>query len=126
LAVDQRITRGEILGEPHQCIIDRLIAVRMEIAHHVADDLCRLLERGSGIKAQQPHAVENAPMDRLQTVARVGQRAMHDGGERVSEIALLERFAQRDLLHAIRFGRRRTGFLGHDACVRISTFGWRE
>ncbi len=104
LPVDQRIARREILREAHQRVIDRLIAVRMEITHHVADDLCRFLESGAGIEPQQPHAVENAPMHGLEPVARVRQRAMHDGGERVSEIALLERFAQRDLLHAVRFG----------------------
>ena len=50
LAVDQRIARGKILREPHQRIVDRLVAVRMEIAHHVADDLGRFLERRAGIE----------------------------------------------------------------------------
>ena len=99
LTVDQRIARGKILGETHQRVIDRLIAVRVEVAHHVADDLCRFLERSAGIEAQEPHAVENAAMHRLEPVARVRQRAVHDGGERVGEIALLQRLAQRDLLH---------------------------
>ena len=39
LAVDQRIADGEVLGEARQRVVDRLIAVRMEIAHGVADDL---------------------------------------------------------------------------------------
>ncbi len=98
LPVDQREARGEILREPHQRVVDRLVAMRMEIAHHVADDLGGFLQRGAGIEPQQPHPVQNAPMHRLQAVARIGQRAMHDGGERVGEIALLERLAQRDLL----------------------------
>ena len=120
LAVDQRIARGEILGEPHQRVVDRLIAVRMEITHHVADDLRRFLERRARIEPKEPHAVEDAAMHRLQPVARIRQRAMHDGGERIGQIALLERLAQRDLLHAIRFGGRRTGFLAHDGLVRLS------
>ena len=99
LAVDQRVARGKILGETHQRIIDRLIAVRVEVAHHVADDLCRFLERGAGIETQEPHAVKDAAMHRLEPVARVRERAVHDGGERVGEIALLQRLAQRDLLH---------------------------
>ena len=105
LAVDQRIARGEILREAHQRVIDRLVAVRMEIAHHVADDLRRLFERRARIEPQQPHAVENAPVHGLEPVARIRQRAMHDGGERIGEIALFKRLAQRDLLHAARFGR---------------------
>ena len=71
LAVDQRVARGKILGETHQRVIDRLIAVRVEVAHHVADDLCRFLERGAGIETQEPHAVEDAAMHRLEPVARV-------------------------------------------------------
>ena len=39
LPVHERIALREILREPHQCVVDRLIAVRVEIAHHVADDL---------------------------------------------------------------------------------------
>ena len=116
LAVDQRIARGEILGETHQRVVDRLVAVRMEVAHHVADDLCRFLERRAGIEAQQPHAVEDAPMHRLEAVARVRQRAVHDGGERVGEIALLQRLAQRDLLHvAAGAGSWGISFLCHGA-----------
>ena len=97
LPVDQRIALREILREPHQRVIDRLVAVRMEIAHHVADDLGGFLERRARIEPQQPHAVQNAAVYRLEAVARIGQRAVHDRGERVSEIALFQRLAQRDL-----------------------------
>ena len=38
LPVDQRITHGEILREAHQRVVDRLVAMRMELAHHLADD----------------------------------------------------------------------------------------
>ena len=53
LPVDQRIALGEILREAHQRVVDRLVAMRMELAHHVADDLGGLLERGAGIEPQQ-------------------------------------------------------------------------
>ena len=106
LAVDQRIARGEILREAHHGVVDRLVAMRMERAHHVADDLGRFLERRAGIEPQQPHAVEDAPMHRLQPVAGVRQRAVHDGRQRVSEIALFQRIAQHDLVNFGRFFRR--------------------
>ena len=99
LPVDQRIARGEVLREPHQRVVDRLVAMRMEIAHHVADDLGGLLERRAGIEPQQLHPVQDAAVHRLQPVARIGQRPVHDGGERIGEIALLQRLAQRDFLH---------------------------
>ena len=40
------------------------------------------------------HGVEQAPVHGLEPVAHVGQRAVHDGGERIGEVALLERLAQ--------------------------------
>ena len=50
-------------------------------------------------------------MHRLEPVARVRQRAVHDGRERIGEIALLERLAQRDFLHPLRI--RGNHFLVH-------------
>ena len=73
LPVDERIARGKILREAHKRIIDRLIAVRMERAHHVADDLRAFLEGGAGIEPQNMHAIEDAPVDRFQPVAGIGQ-----------------------------------------------------
>ena len=45
--------------------------------------------------------MQDAAVDRLQPVARIGQRAMHDCGQRISEIALLERVLQRDILDVL-------------------------
>ena len=98
LAVDQRIALREILRQAHHRVVDRLVAVRMEITHHVADHLGRFLERRAGVEPQLPHHVQDAPVHRLEAVARVGQRAVHDGRQRVGEVALLERLAQRDVL----------------------------
>ncbi len=95
LAVDQRIALREILRQAHHRVVDRLVAVRMEIAHHVADHLGRLLEGGAGIEPQTAHHMQDAAVHRLQAVARVGQRPVHDGRQRVGEVALLERLAQR-------------------------------
>ena len=106
LAVDQRIARGEILRQAHHGVVDRLVAMRMERAHHVADDFGGFLERRAGIEPQQAHAVEDAPVHRLQAVAGVRQRAVHDGRERVGEIALFQRIAQRDLVDFGRLFRR--------------------
>ena len=106
LAVDQRIARGEILRQAHHGVVDRLVAMRMERAHHVADDLGGFLERRAGVEPQQAHAVEDAPVHRLQPVAGVRQRAMHDGRERIGEIALFQRIAQHDLVDFGRFFRR--------------------
>ena len=60
LAVDQRIALGEVLGEPHQRVVDRLVAMRVELADHVADDAGAFLERGAGVEPQLPHRVTTA------------------------------------------------------------------
>ncbi len=106
LAVDQRVTRGEILRQPHHGVIDRLVAMGMVRAHHLADDFRRLLGDSTGIEIERPHAVEDAPMHRLQAVAGIRQRAACDGREGISEIALLERVAQHDLVDLSRLFRR--------------------
>ena len=93
LPVHERIALREILREPHQCVVDRLIAVRMEIAHHVADDLGGFLESLPRFKPQQPHAVEYAAVHRFEPVARIGKRAIHDRGKCVGEVALFQRLA---------------------------------
>ena len=105
LAVDQRIALREILREPHQRVVDRLVAVRMVFADDVADDARGLLERLAGIEPQLPHRVQQPPVHGLEPVARIRQRAVHDGGQRIGEVALFQRLAQRDRLDVRRFRR---------------------
>ena len=110
LAVDKRIARGKILGEADESVVDRLIAMRMERAHHVADDFRAFLEGGARIETQDMHAVEDAPVHRLQPVAGVGQGASHDGREGIREVALFERVAQIDRLSAPGLAAAARGF----------------
>ena len=79
LPVDQRIALGEVLGEAHQRVIDRLVAVRVELADDVADDAGAFLEGGARIELQEPHGMEDAAVDGLEAVAGVGQCPAHDG-----------------------------------------------
>ena len=98
LPVDQRIALRKILRQPHQRVVDRLVAVRMELADDVADHARAFLERRVGIEAQLLHRIQQPPVHRLEPVARIRQRAVHDGRQRIGEIALFQRIAQRDLL----------------------------
>ena len=56
LAVDQRVAGGKILRQPYHRIVDRLVAMGMERAHHVADDLGDFLnpEPGSSRNSRMP------------------------------------------------------------------------
>ena len=95
LAVDQRVAEREILGEADHRVVDRLVAVRMIFADHVADDACRFLVGAGGIEPKQPHRPQQPPVDRLQPVAHVRQRARGDRGQRINEVALAQRGVER-------------------------------
>jgi len=95
LPVDQRVADVEILREAGHRVIDRGVAVRVVIAHHVARDLGRLAEPAGGGEPEFAHRIEDPPVHRLQPVAGVGQRAVHDRRQRVLQIALAQRAAQR-------------------------------
>ncbi len=105
LAVDERIALREILGQAHQRVIDRLVSVGMVFADHVADDAGALLVGVARIEAQKPHGVQDAAVDRLQPVPGVGQRPVHDRGQRIGEIALFESLLEVDGLDLAPGGR---------------------
>ena len=101
LALDQRVADGEILREPDQGVVDRRVAVRVELAHDVADHAGAFLEPRRRIQPQLLHGVDQPAMDRFQPVAHVRQAALHDGGERIGEIALGQRVAEVGVLNAV-------------------------
>ena len=109
LAVDQRQAHGEILRHAHQRVIDRLVAMGMVFADDVADHAGGLAIRLVPFVAVLVHRIEDAPMHRLEAVARVGQRARHDHAHGVIEIGALHLLDDGDGAH---IGGARTGFPG--------------
>ena len=71
LAVDERVAQRERLRHADERVVDRLVAVRVVLAHHVADGGGRLLVRPVRLQAGLVHPVEDAPVHRLQPVAHV-------------------------------------------------------
>jgi len=86
LAVDERGAHREVLRHAHQRVIDRQIPMRMELTHRLADRTRRLVVGPVGSEVELAHRVEDAPVDRLEAVANVGQGAAHDHAHRVVEI----------------------------------------
>ena len=86
LAVDERVAHREVLRQPHERVVDRRVAVRVEVAHHVADDAGALGVRPVGLQAGLVHGEQDAAVDGLQAVADVGQRAPDDDGHRVVQV----------------------------------------
>jgi len=89
LAVDQRHAHRPRLGQPHQRVVDGRVAVRVVLAHHVADDPGTL-----GVAPVRPvpavvHRVEDPRVHRLEAVPDVGQRAADNNRHRVVDVAAL-------------------------------------
>ena len=107
LPIDQRVAQREVLGEADHRIVDRLVAVRVILADHVADHTGRLLVGIVGIELQLPHRPEQAAVNRLQPVTQVRQRARGNRGQGIDEIPLGQGRIERrvnDGVKGIRFG----------------------
>jgi hypothetical protein len=86
LAVDQHQTHRERLGHADQGEVDRGVAVRVILTHHVTDHAGRLHVRALGRMALFVHRKQHAAVHGLQAVARVRQGAADDHAHRVVEI----------------------------------------
>ena len=75
----------ERLGEAHQRVVDRRVAVRVQLAHHLADDAGALDVAAIGPQPHVGHLVQDAALHGLEAVARVGQGARVDDRVRVLE-----------------------------------------
>ena len=87
LPVDERVAERERLREPDERVVDRLVAVRVMVAHHVADDVGALHVGAARPVAVRPHRVEDAAVHGLQPVAHIGKRTRDDDVHRVAEEA---------------------------------------
>ena len=94
-AVDERIPQRERLRHADERFVERRVAVRMVVAHHVADDLRALAVLGVGGQVLLPHRVEDAALHRLEPVAHVRQRTRGDDRQRVVQVTGLRRLVQR-------------------------------
>src|SRR5699024_5849673 len=61
-----------------QGVVDRRVAVRVELAHHLADHALALDMALLGPQPHLGHHVEDAPLDGLETVAGVRERPRVD------------------------------------------------
>ncbi len=86
LAVDERNAHREILRETHEGVIDRGVAVRVILAHHLADDARRLDVLLVPVEPEFVHREEDAAVHGLQAVAHVWEGAGDDDAHRVVEI----------------------------------------
>ena len=74
LAVDERVAHGEVLRQADQRVVDRRVAVRVVLAHHLADDAGALRVGPVGLQAGLVH----------REAARAGARASGRRGRRAA------------------------------------------
>ena len=90
LTVDQRITHRPVLSQTHHGVVDRRIAVGVELTEHVADDTGRLTGGLIGVEVElRTHIVEDAAVYGLHAVAHIGKRARHDDRHRIVDVRRL-------------------------------------
>ena len=110
LAVDQRHAHRERLRHAHHGVVDRGVAVRVVLAHHVADDAGRFAVRPVGRVAGIVHAIQDAPMHRLQSITCIGQGARNDHAHGVVEVGAAHLLLEGHRLGVLgRTGRRVVG-----------------
>ena len=101
LPVDQRGAHHPRLREPDEGVVDRGVAVRVVVAHHVADDAGALHVAAVRPVAAVVHRVEHAAVHRLEAVAHVRQGAADDDRHRVVDVAALHLLLEVDRLDAV-------------------------
>ena len=76
--------------------------MRMVVAHHLADDGGALAVLRVREQTLAPHGVKDAPLNRLQAVPHVRQRAARDDRQRVVEVTGLRDVVERRQLLGVR------------------------
>ena len=91
LPVDQPVAHREFLRQPDHRVIDRRIAMRVELTHDIADNASRFLETLTRVQPQLTHRKQQTAMHRLQAVTDIGKRTRGNGRQRIGEISLTQR-----------------------------------
>ena len=98
--VDERVSQRPVLGHPNEGVVDGLIAVRVVLLQHVADDRGALAVGAVGAVPGLEHRPQDPLVDRLQPVADVGEGTSHDDRHGVVEVRALDLVLELDVLDA--------------------------
>ncbi|MGX1506537.1 UNVERIFIED_CONTAM: hypothetical protein RKD43_005162 [Streptomyces graminofaciens] len=123
MAVDQRQAHGERLRHAHEGVVDRRVAVRVQFAHHFADDARALHIPAVGAQAHLVHLVDDAAVHRLHAVACVRQGPGVDHRVRVLEEGALHFVHHVDVEDPLLEVVRRWGLraaAGHRGCCSFT------
>src|SRR6266542_2574981 len=86
LPVDEHVPHGEVLRHANERVVDRSIAMGVVFAEDLAHDFRALLVRLRCREPELVHRVQDAAVDGLEAIARVGNGAPDDDAHRIVEI----------------------------------------
>ena len=89
LTVHQRVPERERLGHPHHRLVRGGVAVRVVLTEHLSHHGRGLLVGAVVLQSQAVHGEHDLPVDRLETVADVGQGAPDDDAHGVVDVGAL-------------------------------------
>lgn len=126
VAVDQRDAHREGLRHADQGVVDRRVAVRVQLAHDLPDDAGALDVAAVGPQPHLVHLVDDAAVHRLEAVPGVGEGARVDDRVRVLEegaLHLVDDVDVEDPLLVRVVGRRGLGAAAGHRC-RLLVWAW--
>ena len=85
VAIDEGQAQGEGLGQAHERVVDRRVAVGMEPTHDISDHPGALDVASIGAQTHLVHLEEDAALHGLEAIASIGERTGVDDGVGVLE-----------------------------------------
>ena len=87
LTVNQRVTHRPLLRHTYHCVVNRRVAVRVELTEHITHDTSRLTVRLIRVEVQfVAHIVKNTTMNGFEAVAYIGQGTRNDYRHRIVDV----------------------------------------
>jgi hypothetical protein len=101
LAERKRVPQAPGLHQSDEGVVNRRVAVGVELAHDLADNAGALVEALVGTVSPVVHRVDNAAVHRLEAIANVRKGAPHDDTHRIVEVRALHLKLEVDLVDLV-------------------------
>ena len=101
LSVHKHVAHVPALSHTHQSAVDRRVAVRVVLTEHLTNDARTLLVRIAACVADAEHTVEDAAVNRLESVANIREGTSHNHRHTIVDVRLLHLLLNVDFLNSV-------------------------